>query len=285
MNVKRKTAPVSVLMSLYWREKPEYLRESLESIYSQTMLPAEIVCVLDGPVGDALLGVLNEFKARSEADSNLPRFIEVPLPNNGGLGKSLNVGLEKCSYDLVARMDTDDISKPSRIAKQYAYMISHPEIAASGTWIEEFIGKPDNIISERVTESEPAKLAQYAKMRNPMNHPTVMFRKQSVLSAGSYQHCPFFEDYYLWVRMIEKGLLLSNIPECLLSYRASKEMFRRRGGLQYMKDNKNFQNILYKSGFISRRKSYMNVLIRNTVYLMPCWLRASVYPRFIHRKK
>lgn len=285
MNKKKEKAPVSVLMSLYWKENPEYLKQALDSIFAQTMLPDEVVCVLDGPVGDKLTGVLEEFVQRSGQDARLPRMVIVPITHNGGLGKALHEGMLKCSNELIARMDTDDIAKPARIAKQYSYMTAHPEIAACGTWIEEFIGKTDNIISERVTEAEPEKLAEYARMRNPMNHPTVMMRKSAVLKAGNYQHCPFFEDWFLWVRMIEQGMKLANIPECLLSFRASRDMFMRRGGLRYIRDNNKFQKLLYKRGFISKRKAYLNTMVRTSVYMMPCWLRASIYPRFIHRKK
>ena len=102
----------SVLLSLYYKEKGEYLRQSLDSIFNQTLKPDEVILVEDGPLTEALYEVLSEY---SNIYSN---FKIVRLEKNGGLGNALNIGLAHCSFDLVARMDTDDIAKPDRFEKE-----------------------------------------------------------------------------------------------------------------------------------------------------------------------
>lgn len=131
----------SVLMSLYWKERQEFLRLSLESVFNQSLAPDEVVLVEDGPVGEELERVVSEFSAEH------PEMKVVRLPQNGGLGKALNEGLRHCSHELVARMDTDDISMPSRFERQVNFMERHPEVAACSSWIQEFEGTTSNIKS------------------------------------------------------------------------------------------------------------------------------------------
>ena len=185
----------SVLLSLYHKESPLFLRQSLTSIFTQTLLPIEVVLVEDGPLTDELYAVIKEFTSQH------PELKVISLPTNRGLGKALNEGLKHCSYDLVARMDTDDIAKPDRFEKQLAIFLEHPEIDVVGAWIDEFEGEVSNVLSMRKVPEQHENILRFAKGRCPVNHPVVMFRKSAVLKAGGYKHFPLFEDYYLWVRM------------------------------------------------------------------------------------
>ena len=142
----------SVLLSVYWKENPDWLRLSLKSIWEdQSLKPAEIVLVKDGPLTDRLETVISQFK------QSAPLKI-VPLSQNQGLGRALNEGLKFCSFDLVARMDTDDISKPDRFEKQIRFISQHPDISVVGSWVDEFIGNPDHVVSERKLPSTPDEL-------------------------------------------------------------------------------------------------------------------------------
>ena len=178
----------SVLLSVYRKEQPAYLRQSLDSIFTQTLQPAEVVLVKDGPLTDALDEVAEEYCRK------YPVLKVVPLSENQGLGRALNEGLKYCSYDLVARMDTDDVAKPERFEKQIAVFCAHPEMDVVGAWIDEFEGSIENVISVRVLPLEDSEIRRFARKRNPVNHPVVMFRKSAVLVAGGYQHFPLFED-------------------------------------------------------------------------------------------
>lgn len=274
---------VSVLMSLYAKERPEPLKESLESIWAQTCRPAEIVLVIDGPIGRELAAVVSGFEQRSASDPGAPRFITVKLPANVGLGRALNEGLRHCSHAIVARMDTDDICVASRFEKQLEVMKSRPEISLCGTWIDEFIGSPNNIVSTRRLPENPAEIAEYAKARSPVNHPTVMFRKEDVIRAGGYMHFPLFEDYHLWIRMLSAGMKFCNIPESLLLFRASDDMYGRRGGWKYARTCMRLQKYMHSIGFIGFGQAISNSLIRGTVYLLPGGMRKWFYRTFLRK--
>ena len=133
----------SVLMSLYAKERPDFLRQSLDSIFSQTIAPTEVVIVEDGPLTTDLYSVLDEFEL------NHAEIKRVALKENGGLGNALNEGLKYCSHEIVARMDTDDIALPNRFESQIDIFNTYPDVQVVSCWIDEFEGNPMNIVSTR----------------------------------------------------------------------------------------------------------------------------------------
>ena len=267
----------SVLLSLYAKESPTFLASSLDSIFHQTLLPDEIILVKDGPLTVELDAIVSDYAAR------YPILKVIPLPQNQGLGKALNEGLKHCSYDIVARMDTDDISKPDRFEKQIAVFRKHPELDLVGAWIDEFEEDIHHVISTRKLPERHEDVMSYATRRNPINHPVVMFRKSAVLAAGGYQHFPLFEDYFLWVRMLRNGAKFYNIQESLLYFRTSPNMFKRRGGWKYAMDEVRFQNVMRKMKMITWRRFLMNVAIRFPVRVMPNKLREAIYKKSLRK--
>ena len=265
----------SVLMSLYAKERPDYLRQSLDSVFNQTLPPTEVVLVEDGPLTKELYQVLDEFK-----DSH-PELKIISLTVNGGLGNALNEGLKHCAYDLVARMDTDDICFPDRFEKQIKYMSDNPNIDISSAWIEEFEGELKNVKSIRKVPETYQEISTYIKSRSPLNHPVVIFKKSVVESSGGYQHFPLFEDYYLWARMFKNCAKFANIQKPLLHFRTSSDMFKRRGGLKYAKDSFKFQWTLHKLGIISSFSAIKAGLIRGLVYTIPNRLRRIIYSKLL----
>lgn len=267
----------SVLLSLYIEEQPSHLRQSLDSLLSQTLQPDEIILVEDGPLTTELDAVVSDYATRCAS------LKVIPLPENVGLGKALNEGLKHCSYDLVARMDTDDVAKPQRFQKQVEVFGRHPEVDVCSAWIDEFEGDVNHVVSVRKLPERHGNIAIYARSRCPVNHPVVMFKKSAVLSAGGYQHFPLFEDYYLWVRMLMNGARFYNIQESLLFFRLSPAMFKRRGGWKYAIDEYCFQSLLRQLRFISWFDFAKNVGIRFTTRLMPNSLRALVYKKLLRK--
>lgn len=265
-------------MSLYAKERPEFLCQSLDSVFAQSLPANEIVLVEDGPLSDELYDVLNKY------ESNHPELKRIALPINGGLGKALNEGLLYCSNDIVARMDTDDIAKPYRFEKQVNFMENHPEISACGSWIDEFVGSPNNVLAIKKVPENNLEIANYAKNRNPLNHPSVVFRKKDVIAAGNYEHFPLFEDYYLWARMISKGYRLHNLQESLIWFRTSPDMYKRRGGWHYAYNAVKFQIKLYQLGVISIIQMIRSSILRSVIYLMPNNIRSLIYTRFLRMK-
>ena len=267
----------SVLLSLYKKEHSLYLKQCLDSLFSQTLLPTEIILVKDGPLTEDLNTVVEDY----EKDFSILKII--PLEKNVGLGRALNEGLKHCSYNLIARMDTDDIAKPYRFQKQIEVFQKHPEIDVCGAWIEEFQGNTDNVTSIRKLPKLHNDILEYTKIRNPINHPVVMFRKSAVLDAGGYQHFPLFEDYYLWVRMLKNGAKFYNIQESLLYFRTSPDMFKRRGGWKYAMNEYRFQKTMFNMNIISYKQFILNVMTRFPVRIAPNQLRSWLYKKALRK--
>ena len=238
--------PYSVLMSVYCKEKPNFLAQALDSMFTQSVVPDEVVIVEDGPLTEEVYSVLNKY---SEMYSG--RFIRVVNETNLGLGKALNRGLEVCKNELIARMDTDDISNLERCEKQLRLFCENTDLDVIGTDIAEFIDNPQTVCSVREVPSLHEEICEFLQKRCPFNHMTVMFKKSSVIKSGGYLEWHFNEDYYLWIRMFLANHRFANIKENLVSARVGKDMFARRGGYKYYKSEKNLFKYMYKHKIIS----------------------------------
>lgn len=263
--------PFSVLMSLYAKERPDFLRQSLDSIFNQTLKPSEVIMVEDGPLTDDLYAVLDE------TEKFHPELKRIKLPKNGGLGAALNQGLKHCSHELVARMDTDDICFPNRFEKQMQIFKSFPQVEVVSAWIKEFDTDSFNDIAIRKIPEFPFEIYKYGKKRCPINHPVVMFKKRAIEFAGGYLPFPLFEDYYLWVRLLLNGAKFYNVQEPLLRFRISSDLYKRRGGWKHAVDEIRFQRHIHKLGFTSRMQLVINVIIRFATRICPNSLRAWIY--------
>lgn len=269
----------SVLMSVYHKEQPEYLRDSINSMLNQTVKPDEIVLVKDGPLTEALEKIIYEYK-------NNPILNVVELKENVGLGKALNIGLTKCRNEIVARMDTDDISKADRCEKQLNELMKDLDISVIGSSVGEFIDEPSNIIAYRDVELENSSIKMKMKYRNPMNHPSVMYRKSDVITSGSYKHWFLNEDYYLWIRMVQQGFKFANISEPLVNMRITNETYLRRGGWKYFITQKELFDYMLNSKFINIYEYLYNNSIRFiTRILIPNQIRKLLYLKMLRKKQ
>ena len=268
----------SVLMSVYYKEKASYLDDALNSIFNQTLRPNEVVLVEDGPLNDDLYKVIDKYKKKYKY------FKTVRLKKNMGLGNALNEGLKHCTYEYVARMDTDDISMPDRFEKQIAFLEKNPDVDCVGSNMLEYDENMKNVISKKMVPETNEEIKKYVKERNPMNHPTVIYKKEEVLAVNSYEDFPFFEDYYLWAKMIKSGSKFYNIQENLYKFRAGLSMFKRRGGKQYLRDINKLEKGLLKLKIINKKEYVLNVLKRSIIALLPNCLRTFFY-KLILRKK
>ncbi len=267
---------VSVLMAVYYRELPQNLDIALRSVFNQTLQPEEVVLVKDGPLNPELDAVIEQYC------QEFPALMKViALPENVGLGKALNAGLKNCSNELVARMDSDDISKPTRFEKQESVFQKHPEFAVVGAWVDEFYNTIDNVVSVRRLPEESEKLMKFCKRRCPFNHPVVMFRKSVIEEVGNYQDFYLFEDYYLWARLVVKGFPMYNIQESLLFFRSNPQMILRRGGWKYAKSEIRLQRRFLDIGLINVFTFSQNVLMRFLVRIMPNKVRHFIYKNII----
>jgi amylovoran biosynthesis glycosyltransferase AmsE len=262
-------------MSVYSRENPLFLTASLQSLVQSSILPDEIVLVEDGPIPNTLKDVIDNFR------SLLP-ISSVPLAVNIGLPGALNAGLAKCSHELVARFDTDDLCEPNRFERQVAFLIKHPEVAALGAAVQEFEPLTGVARGFRSPPENHDSLVKFALLSSPLNHPAVMFRKSAVLKVGAYPtHLNIaFEDYALWLRLLLAGYKIANIAEVLVRMRAGVAQAERRRGFTYAKQEISFALEFRKAGFFSKIQCLRFILFRVPLRFLPKRLLVNVYRVF-----
>ena len=270
----------SVLMSLYIKEKPQYVEECFQSLLRQTVKADEWVVVEDGPLTPELYAVLDKY------EKEYPGLIKrLPFAENRGLGMALQSGVPECTYDLIARMDTDDICREDRFEKQLAEFEKDPDLDIIGSNIDEFEDTPDTIVAKRTVPLTDSEIKKYQKKRDGFNHMTVMYKKKAVLDAGNYQSCPLMEDTYLWVRMMKNGAKCLNIDDSLVYARIGKDMFDRRGGWSYFKKYRTGKKMVYATGYISWFDYASVIIIQFIVALVPRRLRGWIFKKMLHKKK
>lgn len=271
----------SVCTSVYKNDKPEFVRVALDSmLVNQSVKPAEIVLVQDGPVPEGLQQLLQEYEVKYPNVINIIR-----LGKNGGLGNALKLGVENAKYDICARMDSDDICLPDRFEKQLAYLEAHPECDIVGGQMTEFIDSPDNIVGRREVPLTNEEIYEYMKSRCALNHVTVIFRKEAVLKAGNYQDWFWNEDYYLWVRMMMAGCKFANIPDVAVNVRSGADQYARRGGKKYFDSEIGIKKLMLEKGMITRKEYIVNYIQRFIIQLMlPNSVRGWVFRSFARKK-
>lgn len=269
--------PYSVLIAVYHKERPEWFRQALASVFRQTARPDEVVLMEDGPLPEPLEAVVREYEAAE------PTLRVVRCPENRGLGIVLNDGLNHCTHDLVARMDSDDVSKPDRFEKQLRAFDEHPEVDLVTAWLEEFTDNPAHPVSVKRLPEHHEELYRYGWTRNPVNHATTMFRRSAVLRAGGYQHFHLMEDYYLWVRMLMQGSRFYCIPEALYSCRIPVDFFARRGGWNYALTEFHLICFMYGVGYITWRRALLNIFLRMPARIFPPRLLSWIYRKFLRK--
>ncbi|KOY62595.1 amylovoran biosynthesis protein AmsE [Photorhabdus heterorhabditis] len=260
----------SVLMSLYYKEKANYLNECFYSLLKQTRKPQEIILVLDGPIDSELSNIIEKWR-------NILPLTIVPLENNIGLGKALNIGLEHCHNELIARMDTDDICMPNRFEKQIDYMLKNPDISVLGSNVTEYNENMSVITNEKSLALYHNDILKFIKKRNPFNHMSVIFKKSVIIKSGSYQHHLFMEDYNLWIRIISNGYKVANIPDRLLKIRGGNSMIERRRGIPYIKSEFQLAKLKIEKNIDNFSSSYFTFLLRSSIRILPASLLSKVY--------
>ena len=186
----------TVLSTVYERDKVDWLKQSIDSMLQQTIQPSEYLLLVDGPVSSDIRNFLLSYKRKFKQVKVI--FFE----KNRGLGPTLKDGVEMAKYEYIARMDSDDIAVKDRCEKQLLTFLMNPKLDIVGGNVAEFMEDISHICSYRILpESDPA-IKKFARRRNPFNHPSVMFKKNTILKAGNYRERHLCEDYDLWARLI-----------------------------------------------------------------------------------
>lgn len=270
----KKTAPCSALICVYEGAPAKYFVTAVESLYNQTLPPAEVVVVGDGPLKEELSTAISKFEKKYDS------FHFYARKENHGVGSASNYGIKKAKYDLIAKMDADDISVPDRFEKQIAKFDTDPELALLGGQIAEFANDdPKQIVSHREVPLTSDEIKQFARRRSPMNNPTIMFRKKSVEAVGCYPELNRAEDYLLFVKMIAAGQKLENLPDVLVNYRLSTDNTKRRKNWRHTKEMIHARKEAYKLGVASWFDyQYMKAAFV-ALYIIPDKLSEKIYKK------
>ena len=268
----------SVLMPIYYKENSEYFNTALESIVNQTLMPDEIVIVKDGALTEELEAVIDKFVSKCPQLFNI-----VALEENVGQGRARNAGLQACKNNIIALMDSDDISVPNRFELQINYLKEHPEVDVIGSNITEFEDEPDNIISKKVVPLTHEAIYNFGKWRSPMNNMTIIYKKDKVLEVGAYNTFNFGEDYYLFAKMLMNGSRFYNFEECLVNARAGSRMLAKRIGWNKIKQEFLLFYEFRKMGYINNYQFVRNVSLKFLLRVIPNWLRSWIYKKFLRK--
>jgi glycosyltransferase involved in cell wall biosynthesis len=266
---------LSLLLPVWAGDRPDHLTAAFKStVDEQTRPPDQVVVVQDGPVGEQLAGRITALAAASPVPVDV-----LALDHNVGLGPALDAGLAACRHPIVARMDADDISLPHRFAVQLPIISAGADIVGSG--LLEFADDPDDVVGTRTPPVEPADIRDRARFAIPFNHPTVVYRRDLVLSVGGYTDFALMEDYLLWAKLIMAGARVANVAEPLVKYRVGAGAYARRGGLAQLRTELAVQRRFRQLGFTTRTQYLRNVLVRGGYRLVPERIRRSAYRRLI----
>lgn len=270
----------SILMSVYQKEKPEYLVQSIESMLTQTAFPEQFVIVKDGPLTPELEQILSRY-----ASSHPDLFTLLPLSENVGLGRALDLGMAVCRNELVARMDSDDISLPSRCQRELELFAADPELAIVGTNIDEFYDDPDDIKMSRIVPSAYEDIRKAIGRKMPFNHPTVMYKKSEVIRCGGYGTMRRKQDRDLFSRMINMGCKAQNINESLLLFRSNEDNYKRRKSWTYCKSTVDVTVQIWKRGHCSFADLMYVILGQTILFLAPLPVMKVISDKLLRSSK
>lgn len=268
----------SVLQTVYMSDMPDAFKLSLESMINQTVKPDEIVLVKDGPISKELQNVIDDLVNKVPG-----MIVQVQLETNVGLGMALNEGLKHCKNELVARMDSDDISLPERCEKQLAMFANDLNLDIVGCQVKEFVGTPDNVVGAREVPLENEGIHKYAKRRDPFNHPTVMYKKSKVLRYGPYGNYRKNQDTALWIDMLSNGCRGANCAEHLLMFRFDENTYKKRKAWINTKLLIQIRKQAYRIGFSSFGDFVFVSVAQLGLFVLPTSVQKFVYTKILRK--
>lgn len=274
----------SVLISVYQFDNPFYLSEALQSILMQTVLPSEMVIIQDGPVPKSVNQTVENFYSSNKDKFDI-KIIQ--LEKNVGLGEALRIGVELCNHNIIIRMDSDDICKIDRFEKLIKFIELNPKYTIVGSSIEEFCDRPGDLNKFRVLPVEGIELYQYSKFRNPINHPSIAFRKEEILKIGNYRSdLRFFEDYAFAINVLNSNELIYNLSEPLLHFRVGEnyKSVKRRHGLNYLIFEIRFLIYGFKIGHFNKLETLINLIMKLPLRILPFSVLKFIYHKFLRQK-
>ena len=262
----------SVLMTVYKKDNPSFVKQGIDSMLAQTVLTDDFVLVCDGPLTNELNKLIDNYKSEYKEIFHIVR-----MEKNVGLGAALRHGLPLCKNRLVARMDDDDVAYPERCEKELKYYEMHPEISILGAYVAEFENEISNVIREKEVPTDMNSIMEFSRRRNPFNHSTVMLDKEKILSIGNYSEMRTNQDVDLWVRALNRGLIGANLPESLVYFRFDNDTYQRRKDMKNVKLMVKVWKNFYKNKYCRLNDLMFVTLMQYGVALAPTKLIQWAY--------
>lgn len=265
-----------VLMAVYRGDDPALFERAILSVFANDLLPDQFVLVVDGPVPEAVAAII-------AAHESAQRMEVVRLEQNVGLAQALNAGLACVRTTWVVRADADDFNLPSRFSRQAAAVRAEPALDVIGGAMLE-VERDDTPIAVRATPTGHRDILRQMPMRNPMNHPAIAYRAELARGVGGYPSVHLKEDYAMWCMFAKANARFANLPDVLVRATAGVDMYRRRGGLRYIRSEIAMQRLMTDLGLKSRRAALLHGVMRSAVFAMPNQARALVYRRLLRKR-
>lgn len=267
---KLKTAPISVMMSTYQGNKASYLKESLDSLNNQTLIPSEIILIIDGVIDDEQMNIIKKFEYAAD-------FRYFQLEKNSGLAHCMNVALNYSTNDIVARMDADDICHPQRFEKQYDIIKNNDNMVCC-SWHSEFNYSNKNINSIKKTPENHNEIKKSLALRNIISHPTIITHKKLLLINGGYnEDVGMLEDYELHLRLIHNSVTYYCIQESFVYVRTDENQYLRRSGVKYLLNEYKFRLMCLRHNYISFNDFVVTTVVYTFFRLFPSKYKHILY--------
>lgn len=275
MNNSKFPGGCTALMSTFFLSNSRLLKNAIDSIYANSVIPDQVLIVCDGPLSPDSISVLRGYELSNT------NFKCLWLPKNVGLAKALNYGLENIKTTWVARCDDDDFNCPDRFNKQLNYLLENSQVKILGSNISE-VNIAGQIISQRKVPGKNNEIRKVLPFRNPFNHMTVIFDRELAIKLGGYPIMAY-QDYGLWIKMLGTGCIAANLQDTLVHATTGNGMYRRRGGFQIAKDEFKLARLMREYKFKSYLSSLSWAAIRAAASLAPARAKHLLYKNLLRK--
>jgi GT2 family glycosyltransferase len=265
---------LSVLISIYDGIKINLLKKSFESIYKQTILPKEIILVLDGVKRNEINEYVKNLKKK------IIKIKVIKNKKNIGIPGSYNKAIKYCKTELIAIQDSDDFSRKDRFQMQLDHFKKNKYLSLVGSSVKEKYKKKNYIKNAFKNGLDINKTILF---RNPINHPTVMYKRKAIVESGMYKNCYRMEDYHLWIRFFHKKLIFFSIQKPLVSSEVNDDFFKRRSDLKIILSELKIQLLLSRLKFNNIFFCIVIFAIKSFYHALPIILKRNF--RLIFFKK
>lgn len=262
-----KRVSFTVLMCTYYKDDPYLLKQSIESVFKNSVKPNFFILTVDGPIPKSNENIIKFISKKYPIQLNI-------LKKNIGLALALNSALKLVKTNWIARADSDDINLKDRFQKQLKLSNKFDVIGSNILEIDQNGKLPK--LTKKVPISN-AEIKRYLKLRNPINHMTAFYKTELLNSVGGYPNIYHREDYALWAKLIEKGAIFHNIDDILVHVNGGESLYKRRRGIKNAIAESKLQLLLYRCKIKPLSLAILHLFVRIFFLLLPSKIIEKIY--------